>query len=48
MKNKLQVAFTLIEMLVVLGIIAIVITIASVSYSTAQKKNPVIRDVKVT
>lgn len=39
MKNKFRVAFTLIEMLVVLGIIAIVITIASVSYSTAQKKS---------
>ena len=38
-KSKLTIAFTLIEMLVVLGIIAIVITIASVSYSTAQKKS---------
>lgn len=42
MKNKIntfQIAFTLIEMLVVLGIIALVITIASISYSTAQRKS---------
>ncbi|PIY68597.1 hypothetical protein COY90_05155 [Candidatus Roizmanbacteria bacterium CG_4_10_14_0_8_um_filter_39_9] len=32
-------AFTLLEMLIVLGIIAIIISIASVSYSTAQKKS---------
>lgn len=32
-------AFTLLEMLIVLGIIAIIISVASVSYSTAQKKS---------
>lgn len=35
---KIKKGFTLLEMLVVLGIIAIIVTMGFVSYSTAQKK----------
>ncbi|MFA5136909.1 MAG: prepilin-type N-terminal cleavage/methylation domain-containing protein [Patescibacteria group bacterium] len=38
-KKNIKKGFTLLEMLIVLGIIAVIITIASVSYSTAQKKS---------
>ncbi|OGK62464.1 hypothetical protein A2334_05505 [Candidatus Roizmanbacteria bacterium RIFOXYB2_FULL_38_10] len=38
-QNSVQKGFTLLEMLIVLAIISIVITIASISYSTAQKKS---------
>lgn len=37
-KLKISKAFTLLEMLVVIGIIAIVVSMGFVSYSTAQKK----------
>lgn len=36
--NKFKRAFTLLEMLVVIGIIAILLGLGAVSYSTAQKK----------
>lgn len=42
-KNKLLFGFTLLEMLVVIGIIAVLIGMISISYSTAQKKS---RDAK--
>ena len=38
MKNG-EKGFTLLEMLIVIGIIAVIITITAVSYSTAQKKS---------
>lgn len=38
MKNKIIRGFTLLEMLVVIGIIAVLVGMGSVSYSTAQKK----------
>lgn len=43
MKNRLLRAFTLLEILVVIGIIAILVSLGAVSYSTAQKKS---RDAK--
>lgn len=42
-KLKISKGFTLLEMLVVIGIIAILVGIGSVSYSTAQRKS---RDAK--
>jgi len=42
-KLKIKNGFTLLEMLVVVGIMAILVSIGSVSYSTAQKKS---RDAK--
>lgn len=42
-KFKIKKGFTLLEMLVVVGIIAILVGIGAVSYSTAQKKS---RDAK--
>lgn len=38
LKLKIKGAFTLLEMLVVIGIIAILVGLGAVSYSTAQKK----------
>ncbi|NMB83759.1 type II secretion system protein [Candidatus Roizmanbacteria bacterium] len=42
-KLKIKAGFTLLEMLVVIGIIAVLVGIGSVSYSTSQKKS---RDAK--
>lgn len=43
MNKSLRKAFTLLELLVVMGIISVLIALGSVSYSTAQKK---VRDAK--
>jgi prepilin-type N-terminal cleavage/methylation domain-containing protein len=37
--NYIRKSFTLLEMLIVLGIIAVILSIISVSYSTTQKKS---------
>ncbi|KKU11409.1 MAG: Fimbrial protein pilin [Parcubacteria group bacterium GW2011_GWC2_45_7] len=38
MKHKIKNAFTLLELMVVIGIIAILVALGATSYSTAQKK----------